>query len=326
VVELQEFLSCPGPIFDVRAPLEYAAGHIPGATSFPLFSDDERAQVGTIYKKEGKRAAVELGVRLVGPKLSHLLEEAKSHLEGGGQCRVYCWRGGMRSGFVSWFLNFCGYEVSTLTHGYKTWRRAVLQQLNQPYTFHVVGGFTGTGKTALLGQLARSSHQVIDLEALANHRGSTFGLPPGAVQPSVEQFENDLAGELFRLDPTRPIWIEDESSKIGSIAIPKGFFERLKTSPLYFIEAPLEARVDHILAIYGAYPEDYLIRCTQKLMKKLGKLRTEEVCAHISAKELRRAIAILLDYYDENYAFALTKYQRQVIRLPRNDFLHQWGC
>jgi len=326
VVALSEFLAASGPILDVRAPAEYAHSHIPGALSLPLFSDDERATVGTIYKKEGKQQAIEHGVRLVGPKLSGMLEEAKRLLGEGKQCRLYCWRGGMRSGFMSWFLNFCGYKAITLTHGYKTWRRAVLQQFQEPYTLHVVGGFTGSGKTALLERLRQSGHQVIDLEAFARHRGSAFGLAPGAVQPTTEQFENDVGYALLQLDPSRPIWVEDESRNIGTASIPKEFFERMKSSPLYFIEVPRQARVDHILEVYGSFPEEYLASCTQKLAKRLGLERTEKVCAFIREKDLKSAIANLLDYYDENYAFALARYSRPITRLGRNEFLNQWGC
>jgi tRNA 2-selenouridine synthase len=321
VVALTSFLLEQGPVFDVRAPKEFLQGHIPGAISLPLFSDDERAEVGTCYKRVGKEAAIELGIKIVSPKLTSLLQEAKAHIGKEKQARVYCWRGGMRSGFISWFLNFTGIRAVTLQKGYKTFRHEVLGRIGHPYNLQVLGGYTGVGKTTTLSHLKKNGHQVIDLEAIAHHKGSAFGLSFDDRQPTCEQFENELGLALLSSDPTRPIWVEDESRRIGSCTIPAPFFETMKKSPLYFLTTSLDARVDNILEQYGAYPKEYLIICTQKLEKKLGREKTKSIVALIEAGAIGDAIRELCIYYDTGYSFAISRYPRSIFGISKEEFI-----
>jgi len=285
------------PLFDVRAPLEYAKGHIPGAINLPLFSNEERAIVGTCYKKEGQRQAIELGVKLVGPKLYDLLTLVKKHAESNASLRLYCWRGGMRSGFVGWFLNFVGFKAAVLPGGYKAFRTWTREQFEKPYQLHVIGGNTGSGKTEWL----QKQPQALDLEQCAAHRGSSFGLLPSTSQPTQEQFENLIAWRLSRLDRSQPIFIEDESRTIGTLVIPQALFRAMQIAPRTILDVPLEERVERIIRDYGDFPRQHLIECTRRLQKRLGGVRTEEAVRWIEQGNLREAVLILLQYYDKSY-------------------------
>ena len=212
---LKEFIQKPGVILDVRSPMEYQQGHIPDSCSFPLFSDEERAQIGITYKTRSRQKAVELGLIIVQSKLESFMDQALSLLSSNG--KVLCWRGGMRSGFVSRFLELLGFSIITLQGGYKSFRRWVLQYLSDispsfpSSSLRVIGGFTGSGKTDILQHLQQLGEQVIDLEELTRHRGSAFGGIGKSPQPTQEQFENELAAIANGLDWSKPIWIEDES-------------------------------------------------------------------------------------------------------------------
>ncbi|MBK8554971.1 MAG: tRNA 2-selenouridine(34) synthase MnmH [Lewinellaceae bacterium] len=210
-------------LLDVRSPGEYAQGHIPGAFSFPLFSDEERARVGTTYKQANPEAALLLGLDLVGPKMGHFVVEALK-LSRNKKLAVHCWRGGQRSKSMAWLLRLAGCDVVTLNGGYKAFRHEALDQYHlHPYNLRVVGGRTGSGKTKVLQALRDMGEQIIDLEGLAHHKGSAFGAIGEQEQPSVEQFENDLFFALRALDPQKRIWIENESRSIGRVYIPTGF-------------------------------------------------------------------------------------------------------
>lgn len=320
IVPLSEFLNHRGLCVDVRAPREYAQGRIRGALNLPLFTDDERAQVGTLYKQVGKQAAVELGVRIISPKLPLLLDQVKSARAESNNpdepLRVYCFRGGLRSSFAGWFFQFIGIKTKVLRGGYKAFRRYALETLLQPMPLIVLGGPTGSGKTRLLQELSASGEQVVDLEALAFHRGSSFGLAPGDLQPSTEQFENELACELLKCSTNKPIWVEDESRMIGLCSLPEAFFNRMKASPLFFVETPLEERIQLILETYGKYPEAYLISCTEKIQKRLGFERTRQAVEFIRAGELAKAVQILLQYYDTTYSHGALKHIGPKVVVP----------
>ncbi|HEX8348447.1 MAG TPA: tRNA 2-selenouridine(34) synthase MnmH, partial [Hymenobacter sp.] len=201
-IPLPDFLqvSADAPILDARAPVEYAQGHIPGAVSFPLFSDEERARIGTTYKQVSQEKAVLVGLDFFGPKMSQMVKQAQK-VAPNKEVRLHCWRGGMRSGAVQWLLELAGFRVHLLDKGYKEYRRWALAQFAQPRPLLVLGGLTGSGKTDVLHELARQQQAIVDLEGVANHKGSSFGaigLPP---QPTSEQFENDLALSLSQLPP-----------------------------------------------------------------------------------------------------------------------------
>lgn len=296
-----EFLKHPGIFVDVRSPSEFRKAHIPSAINRPLFDDDERAQVGTVYKQEGQEPAIQLGLEIVGPKLAEMVSSYPKD-----QClKLYCWRGGMRSQSMATLLSTLGYDVLLLKGGYKAFRRFCLSFFEQEYSFRVIGGYTGAGKTEFLNQLAKRGEQVLDLEQLAHHRGSSFGSL--GEQPSTEQFENLIAMKLEEFDPEKPIWIEDESVKVGTCKIPDELFHAKQRSPLYFLESSKEERVETLLKDYGSADPEFLVEATLRITKKLGSEKTAEVVEHIENGRLREAAALILDYYDKAYAYSLKR-------------------
>jgi tRNA 2-selenouridine synthase len=308
---IQEFLTAAGPILDVRSPGEYEQGHIPGALSFPLFTNDERAQVGTCYKQQGRDAAVELGFDLVGPKLGEMVRQAKA-IAPERHLRVHCWRGGMRSGSVAWCLETAGLQVVTLEDGYKAFRRWARQVFSTPRQIIVLGGMTGTGKTQILHALAELGEPVLDLEGLANHRGSSYGsldMPP---QPSTEQFENLIGDRLAQLDPSRPVWIEAESKRVGTCRVPPELFDQMEAAPTLEVVRPLDERLDILVEIYGQTDRQGLIDATQRIRKRLGGQRTQAAVECLHQGDLRQVCRIVLDYYDRTYRYDLER-RKQVI-------------
>lgn len=292
------------PVLDVRAPSEFAHGHIPGAINLPIFNDAERAQVGTTYKHEGHDAAVLLGFDLTGPKWSGFIREALQYAPG-KKLVVHCWRGGMRSGAMAWALSFYGFEVSVLKGGYKMFRRWALGQFEKEYPLRVIGGMTGSGKTAILKALAGKGESCIDLEHLAQHRGSSYGTMNAMVQPTQEQFENDLALELFRIDAQRPIWIEDESPMIGRCAIPRPLWRQMLAAPFVNITVPPDARVEALVNDYGSLDSSFLIECTERIRKRLGPEQTQRAVAAIREARMHDFVREVLRYYDKTYHTAL---------------------
>ena len=198
------------PIIDVRSPGEFAKGHVAGAVSMPLFSDEEGHEVGLCYKTKGQEAAIKMGLDFVGPKMSGFIDEA-NRIAPNRQLNMYCWRGGMRSGSMAWLLKTAGFKVNVIKGGYKAWRNEAMEILARPFPLITLGGLTGVGKTEILKALETKGQQVIDLEGMANHTGSAFS-STGKKQPSSEEFENQLAFKLLNFDLSRPIWIEDESN------------------------------------------------------------------------------------------------------------------
>lgn len=309
------------PVLDVRTPSEFAQGHIPGAHSFPLFSDEERAAVGTLYKQRGQKPAQLLGLEYVGPKMRAMVEEAE-RLAPGGKVLVHCWRGGMRSASVTWLLRFYGFETSTLEGGYKFFRRWVLGQFDKPRKIRILGGLTGTGKTSILKTLAERGEQIADLEGLAGHRGSAFGtlgMPP---QPTSEQFENALAIVLAPLDPQKILWLEDESRMIGKAAVPHALWIQMRKAELYLVGKSREERVENLLRDYGGFSGPELSACVERISKKLGGALTTELLVKIAAGDRRSVCEAVLDYYDRTYLFALKRNTgNPIARVTEKDLL-----
>jgi tRNA 2-selenouridine synthase len=298
-------------MLDVRSPGEYDQGHIPAAINYPLFTNEERAQVGICYKQQGRDAAVELGFDLLGPKLGDLVRQAKA-IAPDRVLRVHCWRGGMRSGGVAWGLQMAGFQVTTLEGGYKSFRRWARQIFSVPRQIIVLGGMTGTGKTPILHALADLGEQVLDLEGLANHRGSSFGsldMPP---QPSTEQFENLIGDRLSQLDPHRPVWIEAESKRVGTCRVPPELFQQMEAAPTLEVVRPLAERLDILVQVYGETSREGLIAATERIRKRLGGQRTQTAVELIRQNHPHEVCKIVLDYYDRTYRYDLERRQQVI--------------
>jgi tRNA 2-selenouridine synthase len=289
------------PVIDVRSPGEHERGHIPGAHALPLFSDEERAVVGTLYKQQGRDAAVLEGLRIVGPKMASIVEQARA-LAPEGRIAVHCWRGGERSGSVAWLLDKAGFqEVLTLKGGYKAFRNHVLASFEQPVDLAVLGGYTGTGKTETLRYLKELGEQVIDLEALAHHKGSSYGALGEAPQPTSEHFENRIWSLLRTMDRARRVWVEDESLMVGRARIPDALFTQIRQAPLYFAEMPIEERADRLVIDYGRFPKEQLAEATKRIEKRLGPQHCKAALEALEAGDLRTVALITLRYYDKAY-------------------------
>jgi len=294
-------------LFDVRTPAEYEKGHIPFALNLPLFSDEERVVVGTIYKQESPKAAMLKGLEYVGPKMRDFVEEASAKCNDKPMA-VHCWRGGKRSQSMAWLLNTAGNDVITLKGGYKAYRNYLLSQFAERHlSIITLGGRTGCGKTNILHALKEAGEQVIDLEGLANHKGSSFGWIGENDQPSVEHFENLLFDAFRQIDPNRRVWVENESRGVGSCYIPAGFWGQMKAAPLINIELPFEERVNHLVKGYSEAPLEDLLASFQRIKKRLGGQNLTAAEEALEQGDFAKAGAIALHYYDKTYQYNLEK-------------------
>ena len=294
------------PVIDVRTPLEYEHAHIIGAQNLPIFSNEERVKVGTTYKKQGRENAILLGFDITGPKWSGFIKDALE-IAPDKRIMIHCWRGGMRSGAMAWALNLYGFEVYLLEGGYKKYRNWVLAQFSENYPILILGGMTGSGKTQILEKLKDQGHQVIDLEALACHQGSSYGSMGRLIQPSQEQFENLIAAELDKVDRNTPLWLEDESLSIGKCFIPNQLFFQMRKAPVLQVVVPDQKRVDFLVKEYGALEQEFLIESTSRIRKRLGPEQTRNAIEAIQNNEMDTFIKIVLTYYDKTYANGQSK-------------------
>ena len=325
-------------IIDVRSPDEYAHAHIPNAFSLPLFTNEERAEIGTTYKQQSREAAIKLGLPFFGNKMPNMIEQVEGWVAlyektNGNKptILVHCWRGGMRSAAVAWLLDLYGLKTEQLTGGYKAYRNWVLAQFEKDYYMKVLGGFTGSGKTEILIQLQKSKLPVIDLEGLANHKGSAFGALGQNEQASQEQFENNLAKTLLNISSQHPyFWIEDESQRIGTNMLPITFFKNMRNSICYFIDIPFDARLQFITQAYGKFGVADLIAATLRIQKRLGGLETKTAVNLLVENNIEGAFSILLKYYDKVYlknleAAAIPKFKTEKIVASEVNSIHNAG-
>ena len=344
-IAIEQFLdlSRTHPVLDVRSPGEYNHAHIPGANSLPLFSDEERKQVGTTYKQQSREAAIKIGLDFFGVKMKKMVEEAEgivgswqlavsiqqasaSQLPTANCVLLHCWRGGMRSAAVAWLLDMYGFNVYLLVGGYKAYRKWVLAQFERSYDFKIIGGYTGSGKTLLLHELEKQGQRIIDLEALACHKGSAFGALGEHPQPKQEMFENLLAKELScqsgagsrksgtsnsELSTADCIWLEDESQRIGNLQIPMPLWYTMRRSPVYFLDIPFEERLSYLTEEYGKFEKEKLVNAIIRIQKRLGGLETKNAINHLLENNHRDCFRILLTYYDKWYTKGL--YNRENI-------------
>jgi tRNA 2-selenouridine synthase len=308
------------PVIDVRTPAEFTKGHIPGAINMPLFSDEERSVVGKLYKNEGRDVAVLKGLEFVGPKIKNFASEAR-HVAKNSSVLVHCWRGGMRSESMAWLFRTAGLKVSVLEGGYKAYRALYRHQVQSTdWKFVVLGGPTGSGKTDVLKALTDLDEQVLDLEGLANHKGSAFGALGQLPQPSSEQFENNIHQMFRQFDPFRVVWVEGESHTIGHVYVPDILFDKLMHAPLVMFELDRNRRLDRLVREYGCFSKDLLARSVQKIQKRLGGLKTKEALTALEDGDYRTVADITLGYYDKGYAKSLGQRNKPVLSiLTEND-------
>ena len=325
-ISLEKFLELAfnHPVLDVRSPAEYSHAHIPGAYSLPLFDDEERKVVGTAYKQESRENAIKIGLEYFGPKMRRMIEVVEGILPeyrksdtvtattntnpvGSKTILVHCWRGGMRSAGVAWLLDLYGFDVYTLIGGYKSFRQLMVKNFEKNWSIKVLGGYTGSGKTAILEKLERLGESVIDLENLALHKGSAFGHLGQPEQPSQEMFENKLGLALHLLakkagkDTTAHFWVEDESYRIGNLIIPQPFYKQIRSAPCFFLDIPFQHRLQYILKDYGKADRENLIGAVLRIQKRLGGLETKTAINCLVENDIEGAFSILLKYYDKWY-------------------------
>jgi len=307
-------------IIDARSPAEYAEDHLPGAISLPVLDDAERAGVGTMYKQASPFAARRLGAALVARNIARHLLEALARFPREWRPLVYCWRGGKRSAAFVHVLREVGWNAHALEGGYKAYRRFVVDELARlpdEFGFRVIHGATGSGKSRLLRALAQAGAQVLDLEALAAHRGSVLGDLPGRPQPSQKAFETLLRARLAGLEPSRPVYVEGESRKIGQLQVPEPLIERMRASECLLLEADAATRVALLMEEYRHFFADPAALCAQLdcLAPLHGRERIAEWKALAGRGDWDALVARLLEeHYDPAYRRSA---QRNFARLPR---------
>lgn len=316
LISLEEFWTLREqlPIIDARSEGEFLQSHIPNAFNLPILSTEERVIVGTLYKELGSLEATLKGFELVGPRFHKIQKEAIQKFPK-GKIIVYCWRGGMRSQILSWLLSMVGFQVFRIIGGYKTYRNFTYEEVRKNWKLLLLGGKTGVGKTRLLLELERLGEKILDLEALAHHKGSAFGAIGQKPQPSVEQFENLMAEKLRLMDSENFIWLENESRRIGKIIINEEFFELMSKSPMVDIRRSEKERIQLIEEEYSFLPKEELIAAVNRLKKKLGGLRTTEAIEDIINDNHQSWIANLLIYYDKTYQFDLERHDPKSIQI-----------
>ena len=293
-------------VIDVRSPAEYAEDHVPGAVNLPALDNEERAIVGTIYTQQDPFKARKVGAALVAQNAARHLQGPLADRPGGWRPLVYCWRGGQRSGSFTSILQQIGWRADTVKGGYKAYRRLVVQALygeTVPHRVVLIDGGTGTAKTRLLALLSEAGAQVIDLEGLANHRGSVFGSM--GEQPAQKMFESRIAMALTRADPSRALFVEAESNKVGDLLVPPALWQAMKKAPRITVHAPVAARAAYLVRAYADMTDD-----AARLVATLDALRP-----YHSAKQIESwqglafdaafetlAMQLITTHYDPRYA------------------------
>ncbi|MFA7279658.1 MAG: tRNA 2-selenouridine(34) synthase MnmH [Sterolibacterium sp.] len=324
VAQMAEF----DEIIDVRSPVEYAEDHLPHAINCPVLDNQQRAQVGTLYKQDSPFAARKIGAVLVARNIAAHIEEQFIDKPRNWRPLVYCWRGGQRSGAFTHILRQIGWDAQRLAGGYKVWRQHVIQQLALlPQNFHyrVISGATGSGKSRVLEALARLGAQVLHLEEMAAHKGSVLGGLPDISQPSQRMFESRLFDALSRFEPTRPVFVEAESRRIGNLQLPDVLLERVRAAPSFCIDAALDARVEFLLRDYDYFLDDpgWLLERFELLRSLQSNERLARWRMLVETRAFRTLVGELLEFhYDPLYQRSQAKNFRgfqDAVRISSDD-------
>ncbi|KLI41074.1 sulfurtransferase [Brachyspira hyodysenteriae] len=328
VIDIEEFLKLANydklPIIDVRSPIEYNHAHIPNAHNVYLFNDEERKDVGTIYKQIGRKEAILKGLEYVSVRMTTILktiDEIAKKYNSTNKILMHCFRGGMRSESTAWLCSNYGYEVYVLKGGYKRYRNYVLDSFERDYKIYLLTGRTGSGKTLILNKLKSIGYNVIDLEKIAKHKGSAFGWINEGEQPSQEQFENNLSYELLKYDIDSTLWFEDESLLIGRRAIPKSLFNKMREAEkIIYLDIPKECRAEYIVNTYGKYSIDDLKESILKIKKRLGGERLKESLELLDNGNIYECVLNMLYYYDKAYKLSINENKLVSIKCTDNNF------
>jgi tRNA 2-selenouridine synthase len=320
-ISIEEFvtLALKIPVLDVRSPGEYENGHVPGANLFSLFDDHERAEIGTIFKHGGQLEAMKRGMELVGPKMGKMFAEGVEKAKN-GKIMVHCWRGGKRSEAVAELLSVAGLEVYVLKGGYKRFRNWVLDTFKKEWRPLVVGGPTGSGKTEVLKALSRLGEQTLDLEELADHKGSSFGRLGNVREVTLMQFENDIAWGLQSFTDLE-FWLEDESRNLGKLQMPSELWKKKINAPMYVIDLPRSVRKERLMRDYGSFPLQDLEESILRIQRRLGGLRTKQTVQALHAGDSEHVLDQLLEYYDSAYLHATQSHHSgRIIKFSSTQF------
>ncbi len=295
-------------IIDARSESEYALDRLPGAVNWPTLNDLERHEVGTEYKQVSAFDARKRGAVMAARNIANHIEAHTADKPKGWKPLLYCWRGGQRSGSLALVLSQIGFDVHIIDGGYKAFRAEMLldtARLSGTFNYRVICGPTGSGKTRLLTSLAAAGAQVLDLEALAEHRSSVLGLIPGQPQPSQKQFDMRVWDALRKFDSSRVVWAESESKKVGNVSVPDALMSALRASPCARLELPIEERVQLLMEDYDFFVKDPAFFCQRlDVLKDLrGKAVIDDWRARVHAGQIEGVVRELLElHYDPGYA------------------------
>lgn len=294
-------------IIDARSEGEYAEDHVPGAVNWPSLHDAERQLVGTEHKQLNAFEAKKRGAALVARNIAGHIEREVLDKPKHWQPLVYCWRGGKRSGSLALILDQIGFKVTLIDGGYKAFRAALvadMPRLAARHQFKVICGTTGSGKTRLLQALAAEGAQVLDLEALAHHRSSVLGLIPGLPQPTQKAFDSRIWAALQRFDPTRPVYIESESKKVGNVAVPEPLMDAMRSSPCLQLDLPEDERVALLLEDYDFFVQDTGFFCERldALTQARGRETVQAWQSQVKGGDVAGVVReLLVKHYDPVY-------------------------
>jgi tRNA 2-selenouridine synthase len=304
-------------IIDARSEAEYALDHLPGAINWPSLNNQERIEVGTLYKQVNAFEASKLGAAMVARNVARHIENHVMKLPKTWQPLIYCWRGGKRSGSLALVLSQIGFKVQLIEGGYKAFRHALLETMPlrvAPLSWRVICGPTGSGKTRLIQHIREAGGQVLDLEALANHRSSVLGLIPGQEQPTQKHFDTLIWHALGNFDASQPVFVEAESKKVGNVSVPESLITAMRSSPCVNIDLSLDERVELLLEDYGFFktePEFFCQRL-QALKELRGRELVDQWCDWIRSGQMHRVVSDLLQvHYDPSYHSSLQRNFKQ---------------